>query len=104
VTDSEGAVTTIEYDSQGRKHNDETNWKLNAGINADYQLGQLMRFTKLSTNALLHSPMEQMAFGYVKGNPLSWVDPFGLVLIEVTEEKYAEYVAGAIEIIYQEPA
>ncbi len=39
---------------------------------------ELMRFTGLSANQLLRDPDQQLAFGYVSGNPLSWVDPFGL--------------------------
>lgn len=39
---------------------------------------ELMRFTGLNTSQLLRDPSQQLAFGYVSGNPLNWVDPFGL--------------------------
>lgn len=117
-----------------RKHNDKTQWKINAGVNANKQLGQLMpyqftgaytdgntglvhldarwynphtsrfvqpdywnlkntylptkiqhelmRFTGLNTSQLLRDPSQQLAFGYVSGNPLTWVDPWGLCLPE----------------------
>lgn len=113
-----------------RKHNDKTVWKINAGVNANKQLGQLMpyqytggytdgntglvhldarwynphtscfvqpdywnfkntylpaeiqhelmRFTGLNTSQLLRDPSQQLAYGYVSGNPLTWVDPLGL--------------------------
>ncbi|MGD8115386.1 RHS repeat-associated core domain-containing protein [Vibrio sp. TRT 29B02] len=113
-----------------RKHNDKTQWKINAGVNANKQLGQLMpyqytggytdgntglvhldarwynphtsrfvqpdywslkntylpteiqheliRFTGLNASQLLRDPSQQLAYGYVSGNPLVWVDPFGL--------------------------
>jgi len=118
-----------------RKHNDKTQWKINAGVNANKQLGQLMpyqytggytdgntglvhldarwynphtsrfvqpdywnlkntylpteiqhelmRFTGLNTSQLLRDPSQQLAFGYVSGNPLTWVDPWGLCLPEL---------------------
>ncbi|HCE4734500.1 TPA: RHS repeat-associated core domain-containing protein [Vibrio parahaemolyticus] len=113
-----------------RKHNDKTQWKINAGVNANKQLGQLMpyqytggytdgntglvhldarwynphtsrfvqpdywnlkntylpseiqhelmRFTGLNASQLLRDPSQQLAYGYVSGNPLVWVDPMGL--------------------------
>ncbi|MCK6263974.1 hypothetical protein KP803_11905 [Vibrio sp. ZSDE26] len=113
-----------------RKHSDKTQWKINAGVNANKQLGQLMpyqytggytdgntglvhldarwynpyisrfvqpdywnfkntylpteiqhelmRFTGLNANQLLRDPSQQLAHGYVSGNPLSWVDLLGL--------------------------
>lgn len=121
-----------------RKHNDKTQWKINAGVNANKQLGQLMpyqytggytdgntglvhldarwynphtsrfaqpdywnlkntylpteiqhelmRFTRLNTNQLLRDPSQQLAYGYVSGNPLSWVDPWGLVVLVVSSK------------------
>ena len=121
-----------------RKHNDKTQWKINAGVNANKQLGQLMpyqytggytdgntglvhldarwynphtsrfvqpdywnlkntylpteirhelmRFTGLNASQLLRDPSQQLAFGYVSGNPLSWVDPFGLAAFELVVE------------------
>ncbi|MCK6265879.1 RHS repeat-associated core domain-containing protein, partial [Vibrio sp. ZSDE26] len=117
-----------------RKHNDKTQWKINAGVNANKQLGQLMpyqytggytdgntglvhldarwynphtsrfvqpdywnfkntylpteiqhelmRFTGLNADQLLRDPSQQLAYGYVSGNPLVWVDPFGLALFD----------------------
>jgi RHS repeat-associated protein len=113
-----------------RKHTDKTFWKINSGVNANRQLGQLMpyqftggytdgntglvhldarwynphssqfqqpdywnlrnthlpaaiqhelmRFTGLNTAQLLNDPSQQLAYGYVSGNPLAWVDPLGL--------------------------
>ncbi len=115
-----------------RKHNDKTQWKINAGVNANKQLGQLMpyqftggytdgntglvhldarwynphtsrfvqpgygnlkntylpteiqhelmRFTGLNANQLLRDPSQQLAYGYVSGNPLVCVDLFGVKL------------------------
>ncbi|MCZ4371094.1 hypothetical protein O4H50_04775 [Vibrio diazotrophicus] len=109
-----------------RKHNDKTQWKINAGVNANKQLGQLMpyqftggytdgntglvhldarwynphtsrfvqpdywnlkntylpaeiqheltRFTGLNASQLLRDPNQQLAYGYVSGNPLTWVE------------------------------
>lgn len=37
-----------------------------------------MRFTGLNASQLLRDPSQQLAFGYVSGNPLVWVDLFGL--------------------------
>jgi hypothetical protein len=39
-----------------------------------------MRFTGLNTTQLLSDPSQQMSYGYVSGNPLKWVDPWGLCL------------------------
>ncbi|GEA52087.1 hypothetical protein VIN01S_28910 [Vibrio inusitatus NBRC 102082] len=121
-----------------RKHNDKTFWKINAGINANKQLAQLMPYqftgkytesstglidldarwysphanrfvqpdywslkntylpveiqheligtTRLNTDMLLRDPSQQMAYGYVSGNPLLWVDPFGLAVLVLSEE------------------
>lgn len=128
-----------------RKHNDKTQWKINAGVNANKQLGQLMpyqytggytdgntglvhldarwynphtsrfvqpdywnfkntylpteiqhelmRFTGLNVTAqLMRDPNQQLAYGDVSGNPLVWVDPFGLASCP-TEQKpeYKQY-------------
>ncbi|MFC3851680.1 RHS repeat-associated core domain-containing protein [Salinispirillum marinum] len=40
---------------------------------------QLLASTTLNTQQLLRDPSQQMAYGYVSGNPLRWVDPMGLV-------------------------
>ncbi|OCH77866.1 RHS repeat-associated core domain-containing protein [Vibrio breoganii] len=121
-----------------RKHNDKTFWKINAGVNANKQLAQLMpyqytgqytesstglinldarwynphanrfvqpdywnlkntylpaeiqheliRTTQLNADMLLRDPSQQMAYGYVSGNPLFWVDPFGLAVLVLSEE------------------
>jgi RHS repeat-associated protein len=45
---------------------------------------ELMRFTGLNTAQLINDPSQQLAYGYVSGNPLAWVDPLGLNLIEDT--------------------
>ncbi|WP_341829454.1 RHS repeat-associated core domain-containing protein [Vibrio gelatinilyticus] len=107
-----------------RKHTDKTFWKINSGVNANRQLGQLMpyqftggytdgntglvqldarwynphssrfqqpdywnlrnthlpaaiqhelvRFTGLNTAQLLNDPSQQLAYGYVSGNPLGY--------------------------------
>ena len=39
---------------------------------------ELMRFTGLDTNQLLRDPSQQVAYGYVSGNPLAWTDWLGL--------------------------
>ncbi|MFC3851678.1 polymorphic toxin type 10 domain-containing protein [Salinispirillum marinum] len=39
---------------------------------------QLLASTTLNTQQLLRDPSQQMAYGYVSGNPLRWVDPMGL--------------------------
>ena len=39
---------------------------------------ELMQFAGLNTAQLLRDPAQQMAYGYVRGNPLRWVDPMGL--------------------------
>ncbi|WP_236009449.1 RHS repeat-associated core domain-containing protein [Vibrio ulleungensis] len=41
---------------------------------------ELMRFTGLNTTQLLSDPSQRMSYGYVSGNPLKWVDPWGCVL------------------------
>ncbi|MGD8234277.1 RHS repeat domain-containing protein [Vibrio sp. TRT 1302] len=138
-----------------RKHNDKTQWKINAGVNANKQLGQLMpyqytggytdgntglvhfdarwynphtsrfvqpdywnlkntylpseiqhelmRYTGLNASQLLRDPSQQLAFGYVSGNPLSWVDPFGLCIPEGATSQFArdeyeiQYTVNEIE-------
>lgn len=39
---------------------------------------KLLASTQLNTAGLLRDPSQQMAYGYVAGNPLRWVDPMGL--------------------------
>ncbi len=39
---------------------------------------ELMQFTGVNTQQLLNDPSQQMAYGYVRGNPLKYVDPYGL--------------------------
>ncbi len=39
-----------------------------------------MQFTGVNTQQLLNDPSQQMAYGYVRGNPLKYVDPYGLYL------------------------
>ncbi|MFC1237284.1 RHS repeat-associated core domain-containing protein [Vibrio sp. F74] len=41
---------------------------------------ELMQFTGVNTQQLLNDPSQQMAYGYVRGNPLKYVDPYGLYL------------------------
>ncbi|MDB1124296.1 hypothetical protein [Vibrio algarum] len=41
---------------------------------------ELMQFTGVNTQMLLNDPSQQMAYGYVRGNPLKYVDPYGLYL------------------------
>jgi len=37
-----------------------------------------MQFTGLNTAQLLQDPAQQMRYGYVRSNPLGYLDPFGL--------------------------
>lgn len=49
----------------------------NTGLPAEIQ-HELMRFTGLDTAKLLRDPSQQVAHGYVSGNPLAWTDWLGL--------------------------
>lgn len=49
----------------------------NTGLPSDIQ-HELMRFTGLDTAQLLRDPSQQVAYGYVSGNPLAWTDWLGL--------------------------
>jgi hypothetical protein len=44
---------------------------------------ELMRFTGLNTSQLLNDPGQQLAYGYVSGNPIRYVDHNGLVVANV---------------------
>ena len=56
------------------------NWNLrNTHLPKEVQ-HELMQFTGLNTQMLLNDPSQQMAYGYVRGNPLKYVDPYGLYL------------------------
>ncbi|GAB7218733.1 RHS repeat-associated core domain-containing protein [Vibrio comitans] len=121
-----------------RKHSDKTFWKINAGVNANKQLAQLMPYqftgkytesstglidldarwynphanrfvqpdywnlkntylpieiqheliamTQLNTDRLLRDPSQQMAYGYVSGNPMKFIDLLGLYSYLTGEE------------------
>ncbi|GEM80776.1 hypothetical protein VSU01S_30210 [Vibrio superstes NBRC 103154] len=47
---------------------------------------ELIRATQLNTDMLLRDPSQQMAYGYVSGNPLFWIDPLGLAVLVLSEE------------------
>lgn len=56
-----------------------------------------MWFTGLNTSQLLRAPSQQLAFGYLSGNPLVWVHPFGLASFDdfVEHQVKAGNVVGA---------
>jgi hypothetical protein len=53
----------------------------NTGLPSEIQQ-ELMAHLQLNTNQLLNDPSQQVSYGYVSGNPLKWVDPFGLNLLD----------------------
>ena len=56
---------------------------------------ELMQFAGLNTQQLLRDPAQQMAYGYVRGNPLSYVDPMGLCqLSQEAIDNYKTYGAA----------
>ncbi|WP_164744054.1 RHS repeat-associated core domain-containing protein, partial [Saccharospirillum alexandrii] len=67
----------------------------NTGLPSEIQ-HELMRFTGLDTAQLLRDPSQQMAYGYVSGNPLAWVDWLGLCETRV-------FIGGHIGYVGHEP-
>ncbi len=53
---------------------------------------ELMQFTGVNTQQLLNDPSQQMAYGYVRGNPLKYVDPYGLNAMYVPDSYYNSVV------------
>jgi hypothetical protein len=51
----------------------------NTGLPSEIQ-HELVAHLQLNTNQLLNDPSQQMSYGYVSGNPLKWVDPWGLCM------------------------
>ncbi len=67
-------------------------WNLrNTHLPAEIQ-HELMQFAGLNTQQLLRDPAQQMAYGYVRGNPLSYVDPMGLNAMYVPDNYYSDVV------------
>jgi len=83
------------YNPYTQRFNQPDYWSFNnTGLPKAVQ-HELMRFTGLNTAQLLADPAQQMRYGYVAGNALSWVDLMGLC-----EPKDIDYVnPNAIELI-----
>ncbi|MDH5259339.1 MAG: hypothetical protein OEX07_15095, partial [Gammaproteobacteria bacterium] len=72
------------YNPYTQRFNQPDYWSFNnTGLPKAVQ-HELMRFTGLNTAQLLTDPAQQMRYGYVRNNPVSWSDVFGLATINVT--------------------
>jgi len=65
------------------------------GLPKDVQ-HEVMQFAALNTSQLLSDPGQQMRYGYVRGNPVSLIDPYGL---EIADGAYL-VTAGIHSAIY----
>lgn len=66
------------YNPYTQRFNQPDYWSFNnTGLPKSIQ-HELMRFSGLNTSQLLRDPAQQMRFGYVKNNPLSYIDLNGL--------------------------
>lgn len=66
------------YNPYTQRFNQPDYWNFsNTGLPKAVQ-HELMQFTGLNTALLLRDPAQQMRYGYVRSNPLRYLDPFGL--------------------------
>ncbi|MCJ2376895.1 RHS repeat-associated core domain-containing protein [Vibrio sp. ZSDZ34] len=84
------------------QHPDYWNLK-NTYLPAEIQ-NELMRFTGLNTAQLLNDPSQQLAYGYVSGNPLRYIDPWGLCMTEGAFSSSSSQPEGEIQYTEQQIA
>ncbi len=77
-------------------------WNLrNTHLPAEIQ-HESMQFSGLNTQQLLRDPAQQMAYGYVRGNPLRWMDPMGLC-VESLVSRGLDYVQTGLSVVGMAP-